>query len=81
MIIKRTSMYSGITREMDINVTNEQVNAWMEGECIQNAMPNLTDDEREFIMTGMTQADWDAVCSEENFMESLDELDESHFSF
>jgi hypothetical protein len=28
---------------------------------IQDAMPNLSADEREFIMTGMTPADWEKM--------------------
>lgn len=39
------------------NVTREQFVAWMNGALIQDAMPNATDDEREFIINGMTPED------------------------
>jgi hypothetical protein len=28
---------------------------------VQNAMPNLSADEREFIMTGITPTEWDEM--------------------
>ena len=31
------------------------------GECIQNIFTELTADEREFIMTGLTKEDWDVT--------------------
>lgn len=59
--IERTSMYSGVTRQMEIDVTPEQLQEWNNGALIQNAMPHLTDDEREFIMTGITPEEWDQM--------------------
>jgi len=31
---------------------------WEKGELIQKAFPMLNADEREFLMTGMTNSDW-----------------------
>jgi hypothetical protein len=61
MKITRTSSLTGITRTKEINVTEEQILAWEMGELIQNAMPNLTADEREFIKTGITGEEWDQL--------------------
>jgi len=36
----------------------DQYDAWKGGELIQNAMPNLSADEREFLMTGITPEEW-----------------------
>lgn len=58
MIIERQSIVSGNINTMDINVTDEQISRWEAGELIQNAMPDLTPDEREFIMTGVTSEEW-----------------------
>ena len=44
---------------MDIPVTVDQLEAWEDGELIQNAMPSLTPDQREFIMTGVTPEEWE----------------------
>lgn len=42
-----------------------QWDAWQNGAHIQNAMPELTADEREFLLTGMTPEEWDATFGEE----------------
>lgn len=61
MIITRKSQYSGITREMDLPVTEEQLDLWRRGMFIQTAMPQLTPDQREFIKTGITAEEWDEI--------------------
>lgn len=59
MTITRTSKLTGVTRTKELDVTIEQVLAWEEGELIQNAMPHLSADDREFIKTGITGEEWD----------------------
>lgn len=59
MKITRTSMLSGVTRTLDIPVTKAQLEAWESGTLIQRAMPRLSADEREFVKTGVVQAEWD----------------------
>ena len=63
MLIIRVSPRTGIENSMDIDVTNEQLAAWDygNGELIQNAMPNVNADEREFILTGYTPEDWEGM--------------------
>jgi hypothetical protein len=61
MIITRTSTLSGHISSMDIDVTLEQMASWEQGELVQNAMPNLSADEREFIMTGITPTEWNEM--------------------
>jgi hypothetical protein len=61
MKITRTSMFTGVIHTLEINVTPEQIARWQGGELIQNAMPNLTPDEREFIKTGVTAEEWEAA--------------------
>lgn len=65
MLITRKSPFTGKTNTLDINVNEEQLTRWKNGELIQNAMPNLTADEREFIITGLTAEDWDNMFGEE----------------
>jgi len=43
---------------MELPITNEQLNRWEQGELIQNVFPDLTPDQREFIMTGITGEEW-----------------------
>jgi hypothetical protein len=46
---------------MEINVTQEQLDVWQGGQLIQKALPHLTPDEREFLMTGITPEEWNAA--------------------
>jgi len=57
--ITRVSMLSGVERTLDIPVTQEQLSNWNSGMLIQDVMPNLTDDQREFIISGITADEWD----------------------
>jgi hypothetical protein len=61
MQITRTSRLTGKTSVMDLNITQAQLDAWVDGELVQNAMPQLSAEEREFLMTGITAAEWDSV--------------------
>ena len=65
MNITRTSMLTGITRTIDIPVTPGQIARWQGGTLIQTAMPDLSADDREFIMTGITGDEWDAHLNSE----------------
>tara|TARA_R110000868_G_scaffold30953_4_gene113879 strand:+ start:85 stop:294 length:210 start_codon:yes stop_codon:yes gene_type:complete len=62
-------MVSPITKfsnTMMIDITMEQYNSWVGGVLIQDAMPNTTVDEREFIKTGMTPECWDIAFPEQS---------------
>ena len=61
MKITRVSPFSNKKTTLEIDVTARQIASWEKGELIQDAMPNLTPDEREFIKTGVTPDEWDDV--------------------
>tara|TARA_R100001369_G_scaffold4012_1_gene12039 strand:- start:905 stop:1126 length:222 start_codon:yes stop_codon:yes gene_type:complete len=61
MLIGRGSIVTGSTSEMEIDVTEKQITLWMEGELIQNVMPNLTPVEREFLISGMSEAEQEKI--------------------
>ena len=65
MQITRTSMISGNTNTMELNVTQELLTAWESGVNIQVAMPQLNAEEREFVKTGMTPTEWNELFGEE----------------
>ena len=65
MKITRTSPFTGEINTLDIDVTQSQIDAWYGGELIQNAMPNLSADEREFIKSGIPAHEWDSMFGEE----------------
>jgi hypothetical protein len=59
MLIKRRSPFSGKEHTLDVPCTKEQLDAWMQGEYIQDAMPDISADHREFILTGITPEEWE----------------------
>jgi hypothetical protein len=61
MFITRTSWVSGRTTTLDLDVTTEQLRAWKGGACIQDVMPHLSAGQREFIMTGTTEEEWERI--------------------
>ena len=61
MKITRTSRLTGKTSVMDLKVTQAQLDAWVDGMLIQDAMPQLPPEHREFLMTGITPDEWDSV--------------------
>lgn len=61
MIITRTSVFSNTTRSLDLPVTQQQLEHYAAGALLQNAFPNLTPDEREFIKSGVTAEEWEAI--------------------
>lgn len=59
-VIKRTSPFTGKVNEMKMNVTLAEIEEWQHGDrTIQEMLPNLSVDEREFLITGITPAEWD----------------------
>ena len=46
---------------MDLPVTEEQMQRYNRGELAQRVFPNLSADEREFIISGATADIWDVM--------------------
>ena len=65
MQITKASPITSKETSMEIDVTEDQIKAWENGQLIQDAMPNLSADEREFIMTGFTPSEWDEMYGDE----------------
>jgi len=64
-IVKAVSALSGGVSSMVLEITEDQLYAWaVDGVVIQKAMPNLSPEEREFLMTGIRSEEWDALPSE-----------------
>jgi len=61
MLVTRTSNITGITRTLDLPVTEEQLAAHKSGTLAQHAFPDLSTDLREFIITGVTPEEWDML--------------------
>ena len=65
MLIEKRSVLSGKLHIKQVDVTREQVENWQGGMLIQEAMPDLSIDDREFIQTGTTADEWAALEDEE----------------
>lgn len=47
---------------MEIRATTDEINYWIDSKLpIQQTLPWLNDDEREFLMTGITPEEWNAM--------------------
>ena len=65
MIIQRRSPISGKLHQMELDVTQDQLDRWKNGELIQRVMPKLSADEREFLISGITPTEWESLNAKE----------------
>ena len=61
MQITRKSTVSGVTRTIELDVTQDQLDKYASGALLQNAFPGLSPSEREFIKSGITNEEWQAL--------------------
>jgi hypothetical protein len=65
MLIRRTSRISKTESTMDLDITFGQLerieNRYETKELIQDIVPNLSKEEREFLMTGITPKEWNQM--------------------
>ena len=66
MLITRRNPIDDVVNSLDLDVTEEQLNNWKRGDLIQRAMPNLSADEREFIITGILPGQWETLMKEDD---------------
>jgi hypothetical protein len=68
MKITKKSSLSGVEHTLDIDITSEELTRvemrFCTKELIQNIIPNVSLGEREFLMTGITQEEWDETFNE-----------------
>jgi hypothetical protein len=64
-VFKRSTL-SGKFHVAQMPISKEQWDAWkVSGRLIQDALPHLSKEEREFLMTGSTPTEWDAMFKED----------------
>ena len=56
-------------RPVDVPCTEQQIKVWQDGEMIQNAMPNLTADQREMLITGICGICWEVMFGQDGSIE------------
>lgn len=66
-LFTRQSRATGAFHVIKIPITHEQ---WRDhvksGKLIQNSFPQLTPEQREFLISGTTQEEWDELFKEED---------------
>ncbi len=66
MLYKMRSQLTGAINTMDLPVTEAQITQWQQsGQVIQRALPMLNPAQREFLLTGATPEEWDAMMGPE----------------
>ena len=78
MNITRTSWVSGEVNTLDLPITQTQLDLYAAGALLQDAFPNLTPDEREFIKSGITAEEWDSLFGGDEEQEQEKEVSEWH---
>lgn len=59
MLITKRSPISGQLNSLELDITQAQLDEYNTGKkLVQNIFPNLTRDEREFLISGTTAEDW-----------------------
>lgn len=67
MELERISDLTGVKHIREIPVTKKELDAWKaSGVHIQNYFPQLTADDREFILTGVTPEEWEDAFGDED---------------
>lgn len=68
--LTRKSMLTGKTSTMLVPVSEEKLDAWYtaghKSPLIQDAFPQLTGSQREFILNGITPKEWASAFGEED---------------
>ncbi len=62
--VVKTSPLTGLENSMTLDITQDMIDDWKGGMIIQDAMPHIQPHEREFLISGLTQEDWDDMMSE-----------------
>jgi len=61
MLVTKQSAITGIIRTLDLPITEEQLHRFSQGELAQSVFPDLTSSEREFLINGTLEEEWDAM--------------------
>ena len=64
MLITKKSLVTGNITTKDIDVSVQQLDAWKNGMLIQDAMPQVSAPDREFIKSGITNEEWNNLFKE-----------------
>ena len=67
ILLTRQSQATGNFNSMILDLNRGDIEKWeSSGKFIQDYFPDLSDDDREFILTGVTPEEWDEIFGEED---------------
>ena len=58
MLVTKQSAISGKMNSIELPITEAQLMAHRNGELVQNVFPNLSVEEREFLVSGISPKEW-----------------------
>lgn len=64
MLVTKQSAITGIIRTLDLPITEDQLHRFNQGELVQRVFPDLTPDQREFLITGVVDEEWQSTFSQ-----------------
>ena len=53
-------------KEYSVDISHHAWKGWQDGIMIQDAFPSLDKEQREFLITGLTPAEWSHMCGYED---------------
>jgi len=66
MKITKKSLISGAINTREIGITTEQLDRFRGGENIQVVAPELSADDREFLISGSTPKEWNTLFGDDD---------------
>lgn len=66
MLITKISPLTGFPNTLDLPISELQFDLWNQGTLIQHAMPHLTSDQREFLITGLYPGEFEKLDFDED---------------
>jgi len=63
MTLTKTSPLSGLANTMTVDCDVIEYALWQRGMLIQDAMPDVTMDEREFLISGIYPGEWEELAT------------------
>ncbi len=67
MLVKRQSVLTRNWNTMELPVTAQQIDEWKnKGRLIQDVFPHLSASQRQFLMSGVTEAEWEKAFGDED---------------
>ena len=66
LTVVKLSYLTGKQNQMVLPVTQEQISRWAGGELVQDVFPDLDENQREFLITGITPDEWENALGVDN---------------